>query len=439
MKSYLGPWCVAACGLAGTMFLAIACSSDPSAQPAADGGTTPVDGGGGPPTVGTQKPDDTPPGDDDDDDDDDVDAGNKLPPTTLPIDCRLKENNANPEKTHNLRCRVYQGDPPVGAGPRKSQTGTWINGFFDTTRDVFFINSGKAIVKVDRTTGDRSIVTGVYEDPQTGPKKVGSGPEWTLNSIFFIRPEQTGKIFVMASEGIFVVDPADGARTLRRNYAGKPAENQIRIEGFFAVDNGTAGQESFYVALTRQSAGGGVGILKLPSNGAGEVVTLSGAVDTGRNKGGGVSYDVAGYNAVNFHNGRVFMVNGDDDNLMSVDLATGDRLIVSDSERKVGEDTDGYSHGIGSLAGGDLLIDKANNTAYAFSTKIDLANGNRSYLCPFFRPVGETARPENAIDVNGTLLHVDATKGIMYDLGDDFIRVIEPASGNFNYITREMH
>jgi hypothetical protein len=351
------------------------------------------------------------------------DAGGEMPPTALPVDCRIPAMRTLPE------CDT------IGSGDPIALLGSGIlAGFWEASSNTYYVSGTHAIMRVDGATGARTIISGDVDDPRTGPRLVGSGPVWAPLELTTIRRRSDGQILAMALDGFYLVDPATGNRTFHRDFTGAPIENAVRAEGGFAL--GPA--DEIYVVLARRLSGSGVGVARLDPGGAGSVVTLSGAVMTTRNRGAGVGYDVAGYEDIEYFEGALYLLNFDDDNLMRVDPTSGDRVIVSDADRgglPVGSDTDGYGHAI---AGGSLILDTAEDIAFAHSTRIDLASGDRRFASPWFRDILETRHPYDAIyRLSGNAMHYDASRRIIHEALGFGIRLAEPESGNYNYVTWE--
>lgn len=149
--------------------------------------------------------------------------------TTLPIDCRSSKNANDP------RCAIggpvpYATPGTIGTGPALSQVG--VGGCtVDTAHSRLVISASTpssnppvgGLLGVDLTTGNRTLLSGVWSDPRTGAFTQGSGPDLTSAGAVHIAAD--GSYVVLTSKGISTtgapgptqlvgVDPASGARTL---------------------------------------------------------------------------------------------------------------------------------------------------------------------------------------------------------------------------------
>lgn len=351
----------------------------------------------------------------------DVPADTGLPATMLPVDCRLADATTHAECT------------TIGTGASGNLVAPFHFGIYDSTLGAFYVTGANAILRVGRADHRRTVLSGTYTDPTSGAMTAGTGPLWDPDGLIAVRKMSGGSLLAMTTTGFYTVATSSGARTLYRTLPDV-SPNTIRFEGRFAID----ASDNIYVALGAGSAGAGVGIARLTQT-TFDVVSLSGAADTTRNRGTGPSDDAAAYASLQLDAGVLYAVNSHANTLMSFDPATGARTVVSDPAGGIGSDTDGHMHAIASATGDQsLVIDGMRGVAIAHDTQVTTSSGDRAFASPFFTDATEMRRPENAIGhLDGTAIYVDSRRQFVYEVYGATIRAAELSSGNFNYVIAE--
>lgn len=372
-----------------------------------------------------------------------------FPATKLPVDCRPENQKAYDgpnDEAPECHGPIGSGESLLLAGASSFSGSGIIDAYYDAPLDAFIVAGYGAVMKVTHA-GVASMISGEYEDPANGPMKVGDGPTWPTSTIVAIRRMSDGKAIVMAEDGFYTVDVATGARAFYRDYAGVPAENHIRLEGEFALDP----SDNIYVALARTTNDGGVGALQFTKSDA-KVITLSGAGDPSRNVGMGPDDGVSGYASIQYYDGKVWLLNEDRDSLVKVTIETGQRQVVSSGQ--VGKDLPDNDENLVYLIAGEaagaisLIFDSSKNVAYTiannyanqyghYQTKIDLTNGDRSYINEWFAYYRQNGFFSDAYEgtVFGKPIWLDEKNQLLYTTSYGVgIRVIELATGNYNWI-----
>lgn len=241
-----------------------------------------------------------------------------------------------------------------------------------------------AIVRVDPTTGDRTIVSGAG---------VGSGP--TLQQPRGILVEPAGQIIVTDAtlQAVLRIDPATGNRTLvsnasigtgpalaaplgvARDAAGNLLVVDIALDAVFRIDRATGNRT----------------IMSDATHGAGPIFGNPAVV----------GLDPAG---------RVLVGDQVLDALVQVDPASGDRTVIAGSGVGGGP---AFSSPIGlAFAGGKALV--ADNVQAVFS--VDLATGNRATVSGSGVGGGPTL-----LDVRGVAV---GAAGVLYAVDEDLDAVL---------------
>ena len=277
--------------------------------------------------------------------------------TDFPLDCRC------PEAAFTDRCRRpydLPGTTSFSDGPRMRGLASTVRAWRGTIvgREWFLpmawsISSAQhqsVIFAVNLDTGDRRLVTGAYQDPALGITEVGSGDP--LVQVMDLKTGSDGKLYAVgatsdiAAPKLWRIDPTTGHRTLIfdeatadaselcPNYSTLPGRKTVQMtpEGW-AMD----AQDRFYFSMVNMP---GPSILRLTIDGSGtscEYLTRVNDCPTCSDK----SNKGVGYSDIQFDM-RAFEIVGDtlytvsDTKLLSVDLTTGDRRLISNGKANGG-------------------------------------------------------------------------------------------------------
>lgn len=354
---------------------------------------------------------------------DETDGGGDWP-DALPIDCLDDANSAE------LACTPWlQLDPgSIGEGPHFG-IGMFPGvggGFLDAANERIVIGArfgvdvapGGMVATVDLRTGERTFVSGHYEDPANGPTQVGSGAP--LDFVHDVAPTATGWVAlgqVGFDTAIVTVDPATGARTSVTPDGGSgcadPEGNEITIDPYTiaVTQDGT-------VLTTFRGSNPGIGVVGYDADGC-HVVSRMGAV--GPSIGMGPEQTGGYFVDIEVDGGTLWALEWQTQSLFSIDLATGNRKRVSSSSNTttVGE---GPAIGTQSLAVTDAGIVTYDDETY---TLVDPSTGMR------------TAIPMDGPLVYGADGHVLAHPNAPWIvvLADVGVAVLDTATGNSNVIS----
>jgi DNA-binding beta-propeller fold protein YncE len=233
---------------------------------------------------------------------------------------------------------------------------------FDSDGSVILFPGDRAIVRRDLVTGDRTIVSS---------GTTGSGPAFTFGLAMVALAPQAAAVYAFDSEvqTLYSIDPANGNRVPvpEPTGAGPPFGNKAAL----ALD--PAGKR--LLVLDEVDRAGHLLAVDLQS---GDRSLLSGT-DTvgGRSVGAGRLLNYPTHLAYDAAANRVLVVDRsithDQPSLLSIDLASGNRTVVSDALRGTGP----------LLAYPDrVVLDQSRNRAYVIDPPrailaIDLTTGNR--------------------------------------------------------------
>jgi hypothetical protein len=143
--------------------------------------------------------------------------GVRIQPTALPVDCRHSRNESNSVCNSDDENRTM-----VGGGmqfPNHIGASYMANGYLDVATRTIYVAAANAIsgdrlgsfFSVDLDTGDRTLISGPYDDPRMGVGTVGTGPE--IGQAFDIEPHPAGGFVAWGANGWFRIDTS-GNRTL---------------------------------------------------------------------------------------------------------------------------------------------------------------------------------------------------------------------------------
>lgn len=305
-------------------------------------------------------------------------------PTKLPVDCRCHVNIVGldfPECKADIA--DYVGIS-YGEGPRARthNFGAFRSGFAEpATNELIGLLEWKdhqtkwpehgitidlgAVIAIDAETRKRRVIGGRIYDTATGPVDVGSGP--VLSYPFDVQKGPDGKYYVasyayvkidaslVATVDVIRVDPASGNREFvwRSNHLGFNLDNKPNPYGHcangrdakygyasvqigrkaFALDD----KGSFYFSYAHNGTtptSDGIGILRVSADGKTcEFVTRSkvgkdNILYKGQSVGGGFEPQAGPYKGMLIKDGKIYASTELDDDLVEVDLKTGDRKAI---------------------------------------------------------------------------------------------------------------
>lgn len=373
--------------------------------------------------------------------------GVRIEPTLLPLDCRHSRNETAPGCTADVTEPGMVGDGPEFPASLD-------NGFVDAaTRTVYVAASasisgteGGLVYAVDLDTGDRTVVSGTYEDPRTGPMTVGTGPALT-GWAYDVQRHPSGDLLYWGDAGLFRID-ASGNRTQVRD----GATYCVRGDWDWNYPNRTT-QHAMAVDATgraivpTRAARDGSGTPPMPDDENFGIAALDGASCTylsfasmdarfslgaGRIPLGPFVYPVM--------DGSSILISSDFGRFFRVDPATGDRVVISAVQDGVGDSGphDARPGDYGFVRRGDSLFAvrgealSAPSTWDLILTEIDVATGD---VTPHF----------NATELAGTnrlglgralwiAPHPDHADWFVIGT-DRFLAVAELSSGNVNVLS----
>ncbi|MEQ1500960.1 MAG: hypothetical protein ABMB14_01955, partial [Myxococcota bacterium] len=378
--------------------------------------------------------------------DGDCDDPQRFVESVLPVDCRHPLNAEDPrcERVQDLASGTF------GSGPSLD----WIDvggGFVDGGRLLVTYASSSSIdasgvLAVDLATGDRTIVSGRYEDVLQGIVEVGAGP--FPSDLSDVQRGPDGMWYALDSSvsgaEIYRIDPASGARTViyeqrKLDAYGAP----ICQVGGYGLDVGWSipsspqdGSANLVVGpdgtLYLRGARGGTpsellgikGVVALRDGGC-RVVTaysIERPLDLGVGAGPAMADD---YPWLVLDGDRILAATGWTQ-LQSIDLATGQRTAVSSS------DPDALL-GVGPDLGDDFAVlgaDGALWTAGPYTeefVRVDLTTGDRAE----YAMIGG---PYTFADDGPMIPHPDLP-GVFLVMYEG-VSLVEPATGNSNVLSR---
>lgn len=303
--------------------------------------------------------------------------------SSLPTNCADAANASKPA--------CASKDPAggtIGSGPSVYDNGVTnmiAGGYLDGDTAVMAVHGDSMsgygfVLSVDLKTGNRKVISGAYTDAMgMSSMTVGSGPMW--NQPMDVAKGKSG-LYVISVEGpgspsIFQVD-ASGNRTLvfdstamtcsekagagPSNYG--PASNSVATDGSgvaYTAGNGGSSQ---------------IGVDTIDATGKCTIISYT---DPMYQVGTGFAVD--DLKGITISGATLYGLSFPQDALYSVDLATGNRALVS-------SDTSGMSKGAGDPLGTDWVkigtggvawTTASGDLGYSFTvTKVDLASGNRT-------------------------------------------------------------
>lgn len=364
----------------------------------------------------------------------------------LPTDCR--------PTTASAQICLRPSNVPAGTfgtGPSPRSLGGFsveINGgFVDTAnnRIVVGVSHGTddarkvLVMGYDLTTGNRSVISGIFEDPSSGMTMRGTGP--AVGFIKDIRLGPDGKYYALNSpdsgDGATVlrIDPATGDRTLV--WAGADAmfgqcpsglsNNPHIMPSPWSLEVEPTG--SFLMGFGGSPAGSGLGVLRVSADGRTcTFVTLAGRANDSMSVGGGVTLMGSDIRGLFLHGGALYATHGLTASLLRIDLASGMRTRVASSANQTSVGTGG-TLGVGWVTYDARRMSLLTTGQFASNDTIvswvDSTNGNRNVL--------EVAGPAYRGFQNGGGIWVRPSDGMILMAVDGVsIVAVDPATGNSN-------
>lgn len=356
------------------------------------------------------------------------------------IDCTDSAQSQTDVCVRPSNSTVYFGEGPSidGLPPFGGQ---YFGGVIDPAGNRLLIGVGWGlddgrqgmVMAIDVDTGDRTVLSGQYEDPAAGKVVTGAGPE--LGFVRDVALGRDGALYVLNSPNsadeseVLEIDPATGDRAYLW-VQGDPAYGQCVINGSdallvpwsFAVDN----DGSFYFAVA-EPFDSATGIVKLSPDGAAcTVVSLWGS-DPEAVRGAGPETN-ATFTGLRLRDGALLAIDGQNKGLFRFDPATGDRTRLSNPELGVGPeigtqwlDWDARGEGVwtsGAFAGNSTVL-----------TRVVLASGDRE-------AVPLEAGPAYYGLQSGGAIFQHPTKDLLLMVVDSYaVVLLDPASGNSNNLS----
>jgi hypothetical protein len=328
------------------------------------------------------------------------------------IDCIDRRNAADP------RCLSYPDVLPgtIGSGPPFIRTPK--GGFIEGRTMVVAldpVDTPGYLFSIDLDTGDRTLVSGDYEDPRSGPRTVGAGPA-------FDRPVDVERgadgWYVLTGAGLVRVDPATGDRELARPFEtcrSADGPYQIWLSSFTMDASGVA-----YVSTINVRTGNG--IVAMSPDGTCRVASWS-ALPGYPNIGTGPTGGTESFSGLTHYEGFLYATDFLSEALYRIDPASGDRIRVSSSY-------DGQPIG----AGPELLVNgyvafpasgRAFTTGNGYGdwqvSEVDVASGDRTTRPVVAGPLFDAYEPGPSIVIDGSATILGVDEGLI---------VFEPDTGN---------
>jgi hypothetical protein len=363
------------------------------------------------------------------------------------VDCAYK----SPTKG-DARC--VRKDAPLGSGPAfKSKSPGLPFGYGFVEGNSLIVAVGNrflgpseplegTIMKVDLTTGDRTVVSGTWDDPASGPKTVGSGPR--LGNVSDVQKGPDGAWYAFTSSRkppagtaqrtITKIDPKTGARTIAATLG---SDDDCRfLSGGAPSYLGRLVLEkadTFYAGFTN-SSGPAYGFMKIAvKDGKATCTVLSGS-STDPKYARGAGPRIGGLLAgLTLHKGSFWAVDTMGGALLKIDAATGDRVRVSSKNDKLGTGASPIRKSFLAVRGDTVSMFgqcAGSNCSYTVSahTTVDLATGNRT---------GASGSGEGPPMLGDEALPVWAHPTLPYLIvaNTDSLLIYDPANGNRNFVS----
>lgn len=351
--------------LAFALLLA-ACGTDPS-EPDTDGGradtSTRSDGGGG---------------------------------SALPVRC--------PAGASDPVCRMASADNPFGEGPRpRDQSGLTpmlTGGVIDGERLLVGGAWGSgadvtgAVLAIDLSTGDRTVLSGAVDDPRTGEATTGDGP--ALGHVVDVGVRSDGDLVALSAVSgdrleLVRIDEATGDRTLLwyneliptgNDTSARCTDGASRDIPNFDPNSFAIGEDDAMYLVARPNVVNAGGIVAIDGDGTTCTVVSFSGVDQPESALRGTGPVVSnGMRGLRFAAGRVFGLQFTGSSIVAIDVDTGDREVVSSHASSGGVGTGG-DLGLSRLdvdATGERIVTIDDETGgFTVLTEVDVASGDRT-------------------------------------------------------------
>lgn len=332
--------------------------------------------------------------------------GSCAPPALL--DCSAAANQSDP------RCLPRPSQEMAGAlgsgfAPAQLDSTTGIgSGFVDTAscRLVsvlrnFQVAEHGLVFATNLTTGARSVVSGSYDDPASGPVTVGAasavdgGPGPDLDGIEDVQPEPSGKWLAYIQKPmtdelmrlqLVEIDPANGNRSLvwEAQEATTPNNELPCLNGSTSVilqPNATSlavGSDGAAYLPVNDPTGAGRGLIRI-KDGQCSVVSMT---DGNVTAGSGIANPQGDLVSARYAGGKVYVLNDLDVSLLSIDVTTGARVRISSSDAQnelPASQTTLVPLGTSSLAlSGSAILTAGDPSSYFNIASVDPTTGLRT-------------------------------------------------------------
>jgi hypothetical protein len=332
--------------------------------------------------------------------------------TSTHFDCIDRRNAADP------RCLSYPDVLPgtIGAGPPFILTPK--GGFIEGRTMVVAldpVDTPGYLFSIDLDTGDRTLVSGDYEDPRSGPRTVGAGPPLVRPVDVELGPDGW---CVLTGDGIVRVDPASGDRALVRPFSACMSPDgpyQIWLSGFTMDESGTA-----YVATINVRTGNG--IVAMSSDGSCRTASWS-AFPGYPNIGSGPTGGTESFSGLTHYEGFLYATDFLSEALYRIDPASGDRIRVSSSYdgQPIGGGDELLVNGYLAFPGGGRVYTTGNGYGDRAVTEVELESGTRRTARVVAGPLFDAYQPGPSIVMHGSATILGIDEGLV---------VFEPETGN---------
>lgn len=270
------------------------------------------------------------------------------------------------------------------------------------TKAFVIDSSANSLIEVDLATGNRSIVSNSSN---------GTGPVFNNGmSLAFNSTETKAYVADRFSDALFEIDMATGDRTVISNSSTGTGSNFSDPRGAVLNSDNTKA----YVLDVGVDALFEVDL----SNGNRTILSNS-------SFGSGENFSNLKDIAINATGTTAYLVDDDLDVLFAVDLSTGDRTIVSESSVGTGTSFSDPVNLVLNAAGTKIYMLDDNNFAESYLVEIDVATGDRSLISSSARGTG-TAFSR----ATGLVLNASETIAYVADYNQDAIIEVDLATGN---------
>jgi hypothetical protein len=346
-------------------------------------------------------------------------AGGSGPAGCIKVDCSVDANESTPE------CG-YSAEPgSIGDGPAfLGDSPDLRRGFVENATVYLTYRAGEngAVFSVDTQSGERTFLSGVIEDPQTGPQPRGIGEN--LGSPWDVGRAPGGKLYVLVDNDmgrpILLIDESSGDGEQVVDLSMAPCSiggESVQLDPQFEVlPNGDL--------LFIGDANGGSGLFEIDAA-TNLCTTLSFASDDANQVGTGPRF--YGFRSLTLADTKVYVSDEPSESLVEIDLSTGARLRVSSTDTATPFGEGPYSGTESLLAqGGSVLAARDSLYSSGILTETELATGNRTELFVLGGPLSNPDQP----------WLYGASEGCFYFGNRDTLYVFDPASGLSNRVSR---